>query len=190
MVGRRGKAGGSDRGDNRGAQQDSKTISAKDQALINDLQDKRKGLGELCDDPLEAARVHARGAKGMGAGKVRIIDDNSKGRQMDFSDDDDEEDGNDKYKAVKASFVPRRDILACLPQSLGNVSRARGGEASKGGSGKHRKWQPAEEEALRKGVDEFGEGNWKKIQEGDSILKNRSAVDLKDKWRNLNKPKP
>ena len=54
------------------------------QALINDLQDKRKGLGELCDDPLEAARVHARGAKGMGAGKVRIIDDNSKGRQMDF----------------------------------------------------------------------------------------------------------
>ena len=33
MVGRRGKAGGSDRGDNRGAQQDSKTISAKDQVM-------------------------------------------------------------------------------------------------------------------------------------------------------------
>ena len=35
-----------------------------------------------------------------------------------------------------------------------------------------------QEEALRKGVDEFGEGNWKKIQEGDSILKNRSAVSI------------
>jgi len=33
---------------------------------------------------------------------------------------------------------------------------------------------------------QWGKGNWKKIKdEAGELLKNRSQVDLKDKWRNL-----
>ena len=42
-----------------------------------------------------------------------------------------------------------------------------------------------QEEALLAGVKEYGEGNWKKIQEGAALLKSRSTVDCKDKWRNI-----
>ncbi len=97
-VGRRGKANGSERGKIGGASsgakndgktlhtQDPKALSAQDQALINDLQAKNKRLVELCDDPLAAARVQARGAKGGGGGggglRLRAIDPDAEGRQL------------------------------------------------------------------------------------------------------------
>jgi len=50
------------------------------------------------------------------------------------------------------------------------------------------KWTRAEEDALRDGVRKHGPGKWRTIQKdpelGD-ILRARSNVDLKDKWRNL-----
>jgi hypothetical protein len=89
-VGRRGKADGSERGNIGGASSGAKnggnTLSAQDQALINDLQAKNKRLVELCDDPLAAARVQARGAKGGGGGggglRLRAIDPDAEGRQL------------------------------------------------------------------------------------------------------------
>ncbi|XP_057428998.1 uncharacterized protein LOC130722323 [Lotus japonicus] len=48
------------------------------------------------------------------------------------------------------------------------------------------KWTSLEEETLRAGVKMFGGGNWKAIRDFYSnIFENRSAVDLKDKWRNM-----
>ncbi|KAF3323508.1 Telomere repeat-binding factor 5 [Carex littledalei] len=48
------------------------------------------------------------------------------------------------------------------------------------------RWQPHEEEALRKAVKEFGKGNWKEILDNyPDEFTGRSAVDLKDKWRNM-----
>uniref|UniRef100_A0A1J3DIK3 MYB transcription factor n=1 Tax=Noccaea caerulescens TaxID=107243 RepID=A0A1J3DIK3_NOCCA len=50
------------------------------------------------------------------------------------------------------------------------------------------KWTPEEELALRAGVKKHGSGKWRTIlsdTEFGSVLKSRSNVDLKDKWRNL-----
>ncbi|EIE25382.1 hypothetical protein COCSUDRAFT_61601 [Coccomyxa subellipsoidea C-169] len=51
------------------------------------------------------------------------------------------------------------------------------------------KWTEEEERALRTGVERFGVGKWRLIQKDEILgpqLINRSNVDLKDKWRNLN----
>ncbi|XP_071947579.1 telomeric repeat-binding factor 2-like isoform X2 [Antedon mediterranea] len=47
-------------------------------------------------------------------------------------------------------------------------------------------WKAGEVTELRLGVRKYGEGNWAKILRNSSIV-NRSAVDLKDKWRNMQK---
>jgi myb proto-oncogene protein len=51
------------------------------------------------------------------------------------------------------------------------------------------RWTSEEEAALRTGVAKHGVGNWRTIlndPELSSILRYRSNVDLKDKWRNMN----
>uniref|UniRef100_A0A6T7V0Y7 MYB transcription factor n=1 Tax=Pyramimonas obovata TaxID=1411642 RepID=A0A6T7V0Y7_9CHLO len=51
------------------------------------------------------------------------------------------------------------------------------------------KWSEEEEAALKAGVERYGAGKWRFIQKDEEfqpILCNRSNVDLKDKWRNLN----
>nr|XP_043616759.1 telomere repeat-binding factor 4-like [Erigeron canadensis]XP_043616760.1 telomere repeat-binding factor 4-like [Erigeron canadensis] len=53
---------------------------------------------------------------------------------------------------------------------------------------KHR-WTMEEEEALIAGVEKYGQGKWKTIVDDPqfaSCFSDRSNVDLKDKWRNLN----
>ncbi|XP_078173302.1 uncharacterized protein LOC144567128 [Carex rostrata] len=48
------------------------------------------------------------------------------------------------------------------------------------------RWQPHEEEALRKAVKEIGKGNWKEILDTyPDEFTGRTAVNLKDKWRNM-----
>lgn len=50
------------------------------------------------------------------------------------------------------------------------------------------RWAPEEEEALRVGVEKYGEGKWKRILADASLtryLAGRTNVDLKDKWRTL-----
>mmetsp|Transcript_12453 Transcript_12453/g.18589 ORF Transcript_12453/g.18589 Transcript_12453/m.18589 type:complete len:532 (-) Transcript_12453:199-1794(-) len=52
-------------------------------------------------------------------------------------------------------------------------------------------WTTCEETHLRLGVREFGVGKWAKIlQKYPNIFKNRTSVDLKDKWRNISKKNP
>ncbi|XP_033102866.1 telomeric repeat-binding factor 2-like [Anneissia japonica] len=54
--------------------------------------------------------------------------------------------------------------------------------------GIRRRWTNAEVEELRSGVRRFGVGEWSKIRD-HFHLEHRSAVDIKDKWRNLYKNK-
>ncbi|EKX52343.1 hypothetical protein GUITHDRAFT_134028 [Guillardia theta CCMP2712] len=51
---------------------------------------------------------------------------------------------------------------------------------------KNRKWTERENEALRQGILQFGAGKWKKIKDkAGTVLDNRSNVDLKDRYRNM-----
>lgn len=67
------------------------------------------------------------------------------------------------------------DFMRC--PALSNV----GGRAAAkvgGSKEKRQRWSADEEEALREGVKEHGEGYWKKIKESFQALENRSAVGL------------
>ncbi|KAG6394264.1 hypothetical protein SASPL_144847 [Salvia splendens] len=51
------------------------------------------------------------------------------------------------------------------------------------------KWTSEEEAALKAGIQKYGMGKWSTIlkdPEFTTVLRSRSNVDLKDKWRNLN----
>ncbi|KAH6808311.1 hypothetical protein C2S53_004230 [Perilla frutescens var. hirtella] len=51
------------------------------------------------------------------------------------------------------------------------------------------RWTPEEEAALKAGINKYGVGKWSTIlkdPEFNTILRSRSNVDLKDKWRNMN----
>uniref|UniRef100_A0A7I4D4Z7 Uncharacterized protein n=1 Tax=Physcomitrium patens TaxID=3218 RepID=A0A7I4D4Z7_PHYPA len=51
-----------------------------------------------------------------------------------------------------------------------------------------KKWSNEEVELLKRGVQEHGKGHWKKIlNDNTDAFRGRTEVDLKDKWRNLEK---
>ena len=51
---------------------------------------------------------------------------------------------------------------------------------------KRRFWTSEEETYLMEGVQKFGEGNWKETLQ-NYPFQNRTNMDLKDKWHNINK---
>lgn len=57
----------------------------------------------------------------------------------------------------------------------------------KGESRAYHVWSENEEQALREGVRRYGVGSWEPIRQDKSfsVLKHRSGVQLKDKWRNM-----
>lgn len=58
------------------------------------------------------------------------------------------------------------------------------------GKRQRRFWAREEELDLVKGVRKYGKGSWRKIMQDQSLkFYERSATDLKDKWRNLEKKK-
>ncbi|XP_006655850.2 uncharacterized protein LOC102721559 isoform X2 [Oryza brachyantha] len=70
---------------------------------------------------------------------------------------------------------PRRTTVSPL-QPADNKAKRR----------KARKWCALEEETLRKGVEQYGNGNWKDILTNNAdVFIGRKAMDLKDKWRNM-----
>jgi hypothetical protein len=51
---------------------------------------------------------------------------------------------------------------------------------------KKEKWTDGEDEVLRRGVQQVGEGKWNKILKAyREVLHKRTNIDLKDRWRNL-----
>lgn len=93
------------------------------------------------------------------------------------SDNSDEEgDGG-----VALSDVPTKYAIPKYQPSAIHVSR-------KASPPKRSKFTDAEDDAIRQGVEEFGAGNWAQIKSQYAmVLRNRSSVNIKDRWRNMNK---
>ena len=49
------------------------------------------------------------------------------------------------------------------------------------------RWTRDEELRLIRGVSRYGEGNWREIQRHCGFTRTRTNIDLKDKFRNLQK---
>jgi hypothetical protein len=94
--------------------------------------------------------------------------------------DDSGSEQSDEEEGVKLSDVPERYRTKSKPQEIqiGNLSLAK----------RRARFTEAEDNAIRQGVDRFGTGKWTDIKVHYAVeLQNRSAVQLKDRWRTLNK---
>jgi hypothetical protein len=94
-----------------------------------------------------------------------------------------------KRRTVKATRV-RADLKTFQNANGPSVVRVTTKTNASGKPKAHRPWTLVEVEALVRGVTHYGRGQWADIKalniDGVSAaLVNRSAVDLKDKWRNL-----
>jgi len=73
-------------------------------------------------------------------------------------------------------------------ESAANNSSLLSGKSKK--KQQRRRWTPEEERAIVDGVQRLGEGRWSDIRSSFlSILRNRTNVEIKDKWRNMSKKK-
>lgn len=103
-----------------------------------------------------------------------LMDWNSTARTFQWEDSLDPE-GSRSQSHIPHLPSPRRNQVSPLQLADNKAKRRRA-----------RKWSSVEEETLRKGVDQFGSSNWKDILiHNPDVFIGRTAVDLKDKWRNM-----
>ena len=96
---------------------------------------------------------------------------------------------------VSAVDMPAITTEAAVVDIIG-AAAVREAEGAELGSDKkkRRPWTDDEEERLRQGVAQHGAGSWAKIRDqcgfkgGEGGEGGRSCVNLKDKWRNINRP--
>ena len=93
--------------------------------------------------------------------------------------------------SVKKESAAAAAVVVTLPASNARGVKTATAAAAAGAKPKaHRPWTLDEVKALVRGVSHYGRGQWADIKalRADGVseaLINRSAVDLKDKWRNL-----
>jgi hypothetical protein len=111
-------------------------------------------------------------------------DDNAKGKAEETTVEmDDLEDSAEEEEGVKLSKVPERfkPNVDVAPKKIA-VSKA-----TKPKQGKRKRFTDSEDAAIRNGVERFGAGKWSDIKSYYHIdLADRTAVQIKDRWRTLN----
>ncbi|XP_010031230.3 telomeric repeat-binding factor 2 isoform X1 [Eucalyptus grandis] len=113
--------------------------------------------------------------------KPSLFERNSSARTYEWDDtiDDSPEEPSGSDRVVLPS--PRRSTVSPLRKPLTRSLKVSGRRKAK-------RWSLEEEETLRNGVQRFGKGNWKLILHCyRHIFEERTEVDLKDKWRNMNR---
>ncbi|KAG0583524.1 hypothetical protein KC19_3G143800 [Ceratodon purpureus] len=78
--------------------------------------------------------------------------------------------GKGKQEVTKISNSTRSAILTNLEASLSESSN-------------RQRWSPEEEDGLKSGLQKYGPGSWKEIKEHEPALINRSAAQIKEKYR-------
>ncbi|KAL3748667.1 hypothetical protein ACJRO7_009840 [Eucalyptus globulus] len=113
--------------------------------------------------------------------KPSLFERNSSARTYEWDDtiDGSPEEPSGSDRVVLPS--PRRSTVSPLRKPLTRSLKVSGRRKAK-------RWSLEEEETLRNGVQRFGKGNWKLILHCyRHIFEERTEVDLKDKWRNMNR---
>ncbi|CAA3028578.1 telomere repeat-binding 2-like [Olea europaea subsp. europaea] len=89
------------------------------------------------------------------------------------------EDSTDRVSRPKLPSPKRRLVSPLKKTGKGQTTKRR----------RVGKWSAEEEDTLRAGVEEYGQGNWKCILKAYRHIfeGRRTEVDLKDKWRNMNR---
>ncbi|EER93019.2 uncharacterized protein LOC8081546 [Sorghum bicolor] len=106
--------------------------------------------------------------------RQNLMDRNPTARTSQWDDSPDLE-GSESSSPRLQLPSPRRIPPSPLPPPENKSNRRRA-----------RKWSMFEEETLRKGVEQYGMGNWKGILDNNpDVFMGRTPVDLKDKWRNM-----
>ena len=99
--------------------------------------------------------------------------------EVDDLKDSEEEDDGVKLSKVPKKFKPKVDV-APKAIAISNTTKAK--------QGKRKRFTDSEDAAIRNGVERFGPGRWADIKSYYHIeLADRSAVQIKDRWRTLNK---
>eukprot|EP00286_Rhodomonas_abbreviata_P016612 CAMPEP_0181340260 /NCGR_PEP_ID=MMETSP1101-20121128/29742_1 /TAXON_ID=46948 /ORGANISM="Rhodomonas abbreviata, Strain Caron Lab Isolate" /LENGTH=562 /DNA_ID=CAMNT_0023451379 /DNA_START=31 /DNA_END=1719 /DNA_ORIENTATION=+ len=173
---------------------------AEEMDVVRQLRENRGKLMSSARDPLDEVREISKGAVGMAGGtkspKRRVeAYPNSPGQKVQW--DSDEESGSHTRHTLPSPEANKIRPLARLSAGSagtgskvshkGSKAAAAATKAAASGKKERIRWTPEEVKNLVDGVASLGEGNWKMILEDRTFHKSRSAVDLKDKWRNLKK---
>ncbi|GAX09663.1 hypothetical protein FisN_19Lh130 [Fistulifera solaris] len=157
------------------------------------------------DDPLEESRRIAAQARG-----ARVRDEGSRDKDVPVRDvhvrersdhEEDEQHGDNGNEEEEEEEIVEDDeqeevgpleLSGLPPRKKMYVKIYRGAEPDEdvytadGRVKKRRPWSDREIGALKKGVAKFGKGCWAEIKnEYAEILRNRTTVQIKDKWRNM-----
>ncbi|XP_068338332.1 uncharacterized protein [Pyrus communis] len=107
-----------------------------------------------------------------------LMERNSTARTFEWEDSIDTSQEGTKKDAGRLHLPsPKRTAVSPL-KKYGNIRLTK--------RRKVKRWSLLEEETLRTGVQKYGKGNWKLILNSyRDIFEERTEVDLKDKWRNM-----
>ncbi|KAM1753336.1 hypothetical protein ACFX1T_005782 [Malus domestica] len=107
-----------------------------------------------------------------------LMERNSTARTFEWEDSIDTSQEETKKDAGRLHLPsPKRTAVSPL-KKYGNIRLTK--------RRKVKRWSLLEEETLRTGVQKYGKGNWKLILNSyRDIFEERTEVDLKDKWRNM-----
>jgi hypothetical protein len=137
-----------------------------------------------------ASHAHAarrKNRKGSFESRTDGLSGNKKRKGGSFSDSDDQQEGEES--PVKSRNTSGAGGGVHRGRASGGKATARGRDLV-GANGRrskhHNPWALEEAEALVDGVQRCGGGKWADIKKlGFPAIEHRTAVDLKDKWRNL-----
>lgn len=181
----------------------SEIDSEENEGALENLSRKRKAMMKNVKDPLEdclavaeSARTRQRkspekkerlSAGGTKMTKSTLYQKKKSAHKVVFSDSEASDDDEDKDNDIAMSNVPDRykqpKRAEPAPRAV-PVQVARGQAAVK----KRKKFTDTEDNAIKLGVERFGHGNWAEIKSYYCIdLKERSAVQIKDRYRTLTK---
>lgn len=153
-----------------------------------------KARGSTDHEPVQENQVRPNPSAVNGAGVVRteggnpsngprpsLMERNSTAHTHEWDESNENllEDSADRGSRPKLPTPKRRLVSPLQKNGKGQTTKRR----------KVGRWSADEEDTLRAGVEEYGQGNWKCILKAYPHIfeGRRTEVDLKDKWRNMNR---